>query len=149
MFSQVVTSDNEVFAAGCNERGQCALPGQPVPLTPLPTDTDVAASATESNRATWSAAVAPGKAGDEGMEDVSDLPPPDVTRNFTYSQPEDVYRFSRIDSLATIHVSTVACGDAHSLAVTNTGSVYTWGANDFGQLGLGHAGTVEMHIHCF
>jgi hypothetical protein len=31
----------------------------------------------------------------------------------------------------------VACGWAHSLALTHTGAVYTWGLNCKGQLGLG------------
>jgi alpha-tubulin suppressor-like RCC1 family protein len=29
-------------------------------------------------------------------------------------------------------------GDSHTVAITNTGDVYTWGRNNYGQLGLGH-----------
>ncbi|KAF0685591.1 Aste57867_22559 [Aphanomyces stellatus] len=35
-------------------------------------------------------------------------------------------------------VSQVVVGDDHTLALTHMGSVYSWGGNRFGQLGLGH-----------
>ncbi|KAM3870243.1 putative E3 ubiquitin-protein ligase HERC3 [Diretmus argenteus] len=35
------------------------------------------------------------------------------------------------------HVSQVACGDQHSVALTKDGQVYTWGQDSSGQLGLG------------
>jgi len=38
-------------------------------------------------------------------------------------------------------VSTISCGWSHCIAVTKTGSVYGWGRNDHGQLGLKHANT--------
>jgi alpha-tubulin suppressor-like RCC1 family protein len=34
------------------------------------------------------------------------------------------------------HVVQVSCGDVHSLALTSDGSVFSWGFNSFGQLGL-------------
>ena len=42
----------------------------------------------------------------------------------------------RIDALATIPVTQISAGNAHSSAVTATGSVYTWGRNKHGQLGV-------------
>lgn len=32
----------------------------------------------------------------------------------------------------------VACGYAHTLALTDEGFVYSWGANSYGQLGTGN-----------
>eukprot|EP01065_Artemidia_motanka_P049051 TRINITY_DN8048_c0_g1_i2.p1 TRINITY_DN8048_c0_g1~~TRINITY_DN8048_c0_g1_i2.p1 ORF type:complete len:1069 (+),score=234.75 TRINITY_DN8048_c0_g1_i2:53-3208(+) len=37
-------------------------------------------------------------------------------------------------------VTAVACGDHHSLAVTDAGGVLAWGCNDCGQLGVGEVG---------
>jgi len=36
-----------------------------------------------------------------------------------------------------VPVVDLACGGGHTLALTATGSVYGWGENKFGQLGLG------------
>ena len=36
------------------------------------------------------------------------------------------------------HATAIACGSAHSAAIVGGGLLYTWGANDRGQLGLGH-----------
>ena len=42
--------------------------------------------------------------------------------------------------LATERVVCVAVGAMHSLVVTEAGVLYSFGANDTGQLGLGHEG---------
>jgi E3 ubiquitin-protein ligase HERC4 len=42
-----------------------------------------------------------------------------------------------IKSLATSIVVQIACGQKHSLALTNNGELYSWGSNSNGQLGLG------------
>ncbi|DAZ98971.1 TPA: hypothetical protein N0F65_000503 [Lagenidium giganteum] len=42
----------------------------------------------------------------------------------------------------------IACGSAHSLAVTSSGQLYAWGTNSYGQLGLGHGdhhSTMQPH----
>ena len=38
----------------------------------------------------------------------------------------------------------VACGTAHTLALARSGRVFSWGANDNGQLGLGHFTAVDF-----
>lgn len=48
-----------------------------------------------------------------------------------------------IKGLMDERVCQVACGAAHTLALTETGRVYAWGANTFLQLGLGHALPVD------
>lgn len=42
-----------------------------------------------------------------------------------------------IKTLATKNVIQIACGLHHSVALTNSGDLFAWGANNFGQLGLG------------
>ena len=34
-------------------------------------------------------------------------------------------------------VTSVVCGYAHTLAVTDEGALFAWGANSYGQLGTG------------
>jgi len=48
-----------------------------------------------------------------------------------------------IKTLATKHVIQVACGQYHSLVLTNVGELYSWGCNSHGQLGLGTTGSPE------
>jgi alpha-tubulin suppressor-like RCC1 family protein len=42
--------------------------------------------------------------------------------------------------LGGIRIATLALGQAHGCAITNSGALYCWGANDGGQLGIGDAG---------
>ncbi|TKS80820.1 BTB domain-containing protein 2 [Collichthys lucidus] len=44
----------------------------------------------------------------------------------------------RIAALQGINIVQVACGYAHTLALTDDGFVYAWGANSYGQLGTGN-----------
>ncbi|XP_030028644.1 probable E3 ubiquitin-protein ligase HERC4 isoform X2 [Manduca sexta] len=46
--------------------------------------------------------------------------------------------------LATKTVIQIACGAYHSIALTNNGELYTWGANSYGQCGLGNMSNKEM-----
>ena len=36
----------------------------------------------------------------------------------------------------------IACGDEHTAVVTGTGRLFTFGSNEWGQLGLGHNNNV-------
>ncbi|NWW44945.1 HERC5 ligase, partial [Pedionomus torquatus] len=42
-----------------------------------------------------------------------------------------------VKSLKGVPLAQIAAGGAHSIAVSLSGAVYSWGKNDFGQLGLG------------
>ncbi|KAF3847449.1 hypothetical protein F7725_020477 [Dissostichus mawsoni] len=44
----------------------------------------------------------------------------------------------RIAALQGVNIVRVACGYAHTLALTDEGMVYAWGANSYGQLGTGN-----------
>ncbi|XP_076453620.1 RCC1 and BTB domain-containing protein 1-like [Babylonia areolata] len=44
----------------------------------------------------------------------------------------------RLQSLQGIIISQLACGYAHTLALSDEGALYSWGANSYGQLGTGN-----------
>ncbi|XP_017778444.1 PREDICTED: probable E3 ubiquitin-protein ligase HERC4 isoform X2 [Nicrophorus vespilloides] len=50
-----------------------------------------------------------------------------------------------IKALATFNIVQIACGYRHSIALTNSGDILTWGANDYGQLGIGKESIKECY----
>ena len=42
-----------------------------------------------------------------------------------------------ITALDAYHITHVACGHTHSVAIDDRGSMFAWGDNGFGQLGIG------------
>lgn len=42
-----------------------------------------------------------------------------------------------MDALQGYEIIDVACGGAHSAAITNTGQLFTWGKGRYGRLGHG------------
>lgn len=54
-----------------------------------------------------------------------------------FEQPYHEYMKGRKDD----HVISLACGEAHSMAVTKTGRLFTWGNGDLYQLGTGKTAT--------
>ena len=49
--------------------------------------------------------------------------------------------------MAHVQVKTVACGQAHTLILSKTGEVYSWGNNKYGQLGIGSR--VDQRFPCY
>nr|XP_018668558.1 serine/threonine-protein kinase Nek8-like isoform X1 [Ciona intestinalis] len=47
-------------------------------------------------------------------------------------------RPSMVEPLLSVDVSTVACGDAHVVALSSEGEIYAWGCGSQGRLGTGH-----------
>ncbi|XP_066150994.1 probable E3 ubiquitin-protein ligase HERC4 isoform X3 [Euwallacea fornicatus] len=48
-----------------------------------------------------------------------------------------------VRTLASQHVVQLACGQRHTIALANNGDILAWGANNFGQLGLGVSSSSE------
>lgn len=44
----------------------------------------------------------------------------------------------RVSGLQGVFITQVACGYAHTLALSDEGELYSWGANSYGQLGTGN-----------
>ena len=41
-------------------------------------------------------------------------------------------------------ITSVVCGYAHTLAISDEGALYSWGANSYGQLGTGRYSTQQQ-----
>nr|XP_018672770.2 E3 ubiquitin-protein ligase HERC2-like isoform X2 [Ciona intestinalis] len=56
-----------------------------------------------------------------------------------HNNSEDQMVPTRVLGLQSVHVKKVACGtlDAHTMALSDTGEVWSWGDGDHGKLGLG------------
>ena len=48
-----------------------------------------------------------------------------------------------VDTLRHVRIAAAAAGSAYSLALTEDGTVFSWGDKGFGQLGLGRSGENE------
>ena len=60
----------------------------------------------------------------------------------------DVFIPQTISALSNCNIVKIACGDTHTLAVTDCGDLYAFGRNQNGQLGLGttHDAIVPQHV---
>jgi len=57
--------------------------------------------------------------------------------------------FTRVSQgLANEHVTQIAFGDRHALALTTSGSVFAWGDNEYGQLGLAESDNEQKLVPC-
>lgn len=65
------------------------------------------------------------------------LPPSSKPHLFARSLPGDSVPLTLGSGVS---VASVSCGARHAVAITTSGELYTWGANDFGQLGRAPGG---------
>ncbi|KAK2182866.1 hypothetical protein NP493_331g00003 [Ridgeia piscesae] len=53
----------------------------------------------------------------------------------------------RVAGLTGVFITQVVCGYAHTLALSDEGQLYAWGANSYGQLGIGNKSNVVNPTH--
>ncbi|XP_023712816.2 RCC1 and BTB domain-containing protein 1 [Cryptotermes secundus] len=53
----------------------------------------------------------------------------------------------RVLNLQGIVITKVVCGYAHTMALSDVGALYVWGANTYGQLGTGNRSNVSAPVH--
>jgi len=60
-------------------------------------------------------------------------------------EPDDIWKPKRFVLIeGNPKIKRVACGELHTLVVTNNGDMYVWGDNKMGQLGLGAGSKLEV-----
>ncbi len=66
------------------------------------------------------------------------------TGNFDGVEDQILWGFHRLKPLIGVKIKTVVSGadSCTCMAISDTGLVYSWGRNDYGQLGLGHTTNV-------
>ena len=78
-------------------------------------------------------------------DDISPPPlslPPSLLLLFFFSLSLSAH----IDTLHSVIINQVQCGYNHSLALTSEGTLYSWGDNREGQLGIGNKDLVPIRI---
>ena len=130
-------TEAELLVFGANESGQLGLEASdsvPNPRTPLALQSQqITCVAFGFSHTLWLTS--------EGVVVVSGL---NNVGQCGMSTPEQVLTPVRLEALATKRVQRVSAGGAFSAAVTHTGEVLTFGANDFGQCGQGDGAALEL-----
>ncbi|XP_035686507.1 X-linked retinitis pigmentosa GTPase regulator-like isoform X1 [Branchiostoma floridae] len=68
---------------------------------------------------------------------------PETGAIFTFGKSKFAENISSKFWIRNDRICAVACGDEHTALVTENGRLYTFGSNDWGQLGLGHTKTAS------
>ena len=63
--------------------------------------------------------------------------PLNMIADLTEGNEQPVAVPQKIPALSGIHVTQVACGEAHTVALAKDGRLFGWGMSNYGQLGLG------------
>ncbi|KAI2658144.1 putative E3 ubiquitin-protein ligase HERC4 [Labeo rohita] len=124
--------DGTVYTCGCNDLGQLGhdkARKKPEQVVSLDAQNIVAVSCGEAHTLALNdkGQVFAWGLGSDGQLGLSNI--------------EDCIRVPRtVKSLSEVHITQVACGYWHSLALATGGQIFSWGQNKYGQLGLGKQG---------
>jgi RCC1 and BTB domain-containing protein len=147
----VMTEENEIYAFGRNDFGQCGfLDGLDTHLPQrIPFFSSKKVLAIACGQYHTLVSLASGGVYAFGKNDHGQL---GVASPGAKSTPVLVSAPLHTEDIGV--VVQVACGYYHSIALTQSGKVYTFGRNDFGQLGLGHkhnmfCPTVKIYQHLY
>uniref|UniRef100_A0A4W3H429 RCC1 and BTB domain containing protein 2 n=2 Tax=Callorhinchus milii TaxID=7868 RepID=A0A4W3H429_CALMI len=129
--SMVMTSDGEVYAWGYNNCGQVgsgSTANQPTPRRVSSCLQNKVAVTIACGQTSSMAVLDNGEVYGWGYNGNGQL---GLGSNGNQPTP------CRLAALHGIHVCQIVCGYAHTLALTDEGMLYSWGANAYGQLGIG------------
>ena len=145
------SSDGTVYTWGLNDRGQCAcktrgdgddvlrLPTRVASLDSSPPATSVSCGFEHTACVVDGGGLLTWGSNEYGQLGTS-VPPcgqASTSEDKAIADELSVWKPRPVRSLRSVSVVSVVCGHFHTLCLTFQGSVYAWGSNSCGQLGLG------------
>ncbi|GBG70272.1 hypothetical protein CBR_g6400 [Chara braunii] len=132
-FSLAVTEDGRVWSWGCNVKGELGLGDTVARLLPEMVEGKLAEETVEAVSAGFEHVVALTKQGVLYVWGSNDRGQLGTGEDAAYHMvPTQIG-----GSVFGIKFAHIAAGLKHCIVASKSGEVYAWGANDFGQLGLG------------
>ena len=152
-YTLILSTDNEVYAFGNNEDGVLGINDSKLQkyeftkinfgfysnkIKEISSGTVHNLALTQDNKIlSWGSS----QGGQLGLPEKNLLSNPDYRSSFFISTPSLISFPSKAAKTAnnsiTNNIAKISCGEAHSLALTKNGEVYSWGFGSNGQLGLG------------
>lgn len=129
--SMVLTSDGEIFAWGqnnCGQIGSGTTTNQPTPRKVTSCVLNKRCSQVSCGQTSSMALFDNGEVFGWGYNGNGQL---GLGNNVNQTNP------CRVSALHDVCVAQIVCGYAHTMALTDEGLLYAWGANSYGQLGTG------------
>ena len=146
-YTLILSKDNEVYAFGNNEDGVLGINDNKLKkyeftkinfgiytnkIKEISAGTVHNLAITQDNKLfSWGSS----QGGQLGLPEKYLISQPNYQTSFFLSSPNQISIFSKAKKPENI--IKISCGEAHSLALTNNGTVYSWGFGSNGQLGLG------------
>jgi E3 ubiquitin-protein ligase HERC2 len=146
-YTLILSKDNEVYAFGNNEDGVLGISDNKLKkyeftkinfgiytnkIKEISAGTVHNLAITQDNKLfSWGSS----QGGQLGLPEKYLISQPNYQTSFFLSSPNQISIFSK--SKKPENIIKISCGEAHSLALTNNGTVYSWGFGSNGQLGLG------------
>ena len=146
-YTLILSKDNEVYAFGNNEDGVLGINDSKLKkyeftkinfgiytnkIKEISAGTVHNLALTQDNKLfSWGSS----QGGQLGLPEKYLISQPNYQTSFFLSSPNQISIFSK--SKKPENIQKISCGEAHSLALTNNGEIYSWGFGSNGQLGLG------------
>ena len=146
-YTLILSKDNEVYAFGNNEDGVLGLNDSKIKkyqftkinfgiytnkIKEISAGTVHNLALTQDNKLfSWGSS----QGGQLGLPEKYLISQPNYKTFYFLSTPTQISIFSK--SKKPEIIQKISCGEAHSIALTNKGTVYSWGFGSNGQLGLG------------
>jgi alpha-tubulin suppressor-like RCC1 family protein len=136
----IVTKNDEVYAFGGNSSGVLGLGHENFVLKPTIVN-ELCDKNIVDFKSGWNHCMARtyyGKIYNFGMNFCGHLGIGKIDDERTFHKPE------LVKYLSDITISDMCCGGGHTIVLTNSGGVFAWGVNNYGQIGIENEGKVQL-----